>query len=152
MKIKVRTEISKEYEDVEVIINTNKITQDVQKIIELIQNIDTSLEKIVVTKDNNIFIIDIQEVICFYSEDKSNYCRTNKGIFKVKETLYQLEEKLPSSSFIRISNSCIINIKHVECFNTGIVGTIMVKFKDGKVEYVSRRRVCKVMQQLKGGM
>ena len=39
------------------------------------------------------------------------------------------------NKFIRISNSCIININHVECFNTGIVGTIMVKFKDGKIEY-----------------
>lgn len=150
MNIKVRTEILSEYEIIEVIINTNKITADVDKLIELIQKLDTSLEKIVATKDNDIFILNIKDIICFYSEKKSNYCRTKKGIFKVKETLYELEEKLISSDFIRISNSCIININHVECFNTGIVGTIIVKFKDGQIEYVSRRRVSKVMKQLKG--
>lgn len=152
MSIKVRTEISNEYEDVEVIINTNQLTPDIQKIIEVVQNIDASLDKIIALKDNDIFILNTKDIICFYSEEKSNYCRTNKGIFRVKETLYELEEKLPSNDFIRISNSCIINISHVECFNTGIVGTIIVKFKDGSVEYVSRRRVSKVMKQLKGGI
>lgn len=150
MNIKVRTEILSEYENIEVIINANKLTPDVQKIIEVLQNLGTSLDKIMATKDNDIFILNTKDIVCFYSEEKSNYCRTKKGIFKVKETLYELEEKLISSDFIRISNSCIININHVECFNTGIVGTIIVKFKDGQIEYVSRRRVSKVMKQLKG--
>ena len=44
-----------------------------------------------------------------------------------------------------------INMNQVECFNTGVVGTIMVKFKDGNVEYVSRRRIGQVMKALKGG-
>ena len=152
MNIKVRTEISNKFEDVEVIINTNLLTPEIQKIIEVIQNIDTSLNKIIASNDNDIFILNTKDIICFYSEEKKNYCRTNKGIFKVKETLYELEEKLLSNDFIRISNSCIININHVECFNTGIIGTIIVKFKDGNIEYVSRRRVSKVMKQLKGGI
>ena len=152
MSIKVYTEISNEYEDIEVIINTNQLTPDVQKLIELVQNIDTSLEKIIASKDNDIFILDTKDIICFFSEDKRNYCRTNKGICKIKETLYKLEERLSPENFIRISNSCIINISHVECFNTGMVGTIKVRFKDGKVEYVSRRRISKVMQQLKRGI
>ena len=152
MNIKVRTEISNEYENIEVIINTSKLTADVQKIIELIQNLDTSLDKIIASKGNDIFILNTKDIVCFYSEEKSNYCRTTKGVFKVRETLYELEEKLSSNDFIRISNSCIININHVECFNTGIIGTIIVKFKDGNIEYVSRRRVSKVMKQLKGGI
>lgn len=152
MNIKVRTEISNKYEDVEVIINTNLLTPEIQKIIEVIQNIDTSLNKIIASNDNDIFILNTKDIICFYSEEKKIYCRTNKGIFKVKETLYELEDKLLSNDFIRISNSCIININHVECFNIGVIGTIIVKFKDGNIEYVSRRRVSKVMKQLKGGI
>ena len=151
MNIKVRTEISDDFKDVEVIINTNKLNPDVKKIIELLQNLDTSIDKIIASQNDNIFIINLEDVVCFYSEQKSNYCRTNRGVFKVKETLYELEEKLSANDFIRISNSCIININHIECFNTGSVGTIMVKFKDGKVEYVSRRRVSQVMKKLKGG-
>lgn len=151
MKIKVRTEILNEYEDIEIIIHTNKVNNEVLSIIDFIQHFDTHLNKVIATNNNDIFIINIEEVICFYSEEKSNYCRTDKGVFKIKQTLYELEEKLSPNDFVRISNSSIININQVECFNTGIVGTIMVKFKDGKVDYVSRRRVSQVMKVLKGG-
>ena len=151
MKIKVRTEISDKYEDIEVAIFANKLTEEVQTIIDMTQNLNTNLRKVIGTKDNDIFLISVDDIICFYSEGKSNYCRTTQNIFKIKQPLYELEEKLSPSDFVRISNSCIININQVECFNTGIVGTIMVKFKDGNVEYVSRRRVSQVMKALKGG-
>ena len=151
MKIKVRTEISNQYEDIEVAIYANKLTEEVQTIIEMTQNLNTNLRKVIGIKNNDIFLINVEDIICFYSEGKSNFCRTIKGEFKIKQPLYELEEKLSTKNFVRISNSCIININQVECFNTGVVGTIMVKFKDGNIEYVSRRRIRQVMKTLKGG-
>lgn len=151
MKIKVRTEISNQYEDIEVAIFANKINEEVQAIIDMTQNMNTFLKKVIGVKDNDIYLINVDDIICLYSEGKCNYCRTTKDIVKVKQPLYELEEKLSPKDFVRISNSCIINLNQVECFNTGIVGTIMVKFKDGNVEYVSRRRVSQVMKVLKGG-
>ena len=151
MKIKVRTEISNQYEDIEVAIYANSLTEEVQAIIDMTQNMKTYLKKVIGAKDNDIYLINVEEVICFYSEGKSNYCRTAKDTLKIKQPLYELEKKLSPKEFVRISNSCIININQVESFNTGIVGTIMVKFKDGNVEYVSRRRISQVMKTLKGG-
>ena len=48
-----------------------------------------------------------------------------------------------------LSNSAIININHVKCFNTSIVGKIKVKFKDGTEEDVSKRRTTEIMRFLK---
>ena len=56
---------------------------------------------------------------------------------------------LPTKDFIRISNSAIININHVKCFNTSIIGKIIVKFKDGSEESVSKRRTSEIMRFLK---
>ena len=94
-------------------------------------------------------MINVQDVITFYSEGKNNCCRTKEGIFKIKEKLYYLEENLPRKTFIRISNSVIVNIEKVRCFNTSIIGSILIKFEDGTEEYVSRRRVSDVMKFLK---
>ena len=66
-----------------------------------------------------------------------------------KEKLYYLEEVLPEKYFIRISNSAIININHVKCFNTSLIGKIIVKFKDGSEEIVSKRRTSEIMKFLK---
>lgn len=150
MKIKVRTEISDKYEDTEVIIYSKKITDKVQAIVELTQNLSTYQKKIIGSKGNDNFIINVEEILSFYSETKSNYCKTKTGIFKIKQPLYELEKKLDPTNFVRISNSSIININQVDCFNTGIVGTVMVKLKDGSVDYVSRRRISQVIKILKG--
>lgn len=149
MDINVATNISKEYKNIEVIINAPEITEEVTAITNTIMGLSNSIKQIIATKDNKIYLFTIDEIICFYSEEKNNYCKTKNGTYKIKEKLYELEEKLSKSDYVRISNSCIINLKYVDSFDTGIIGTIEVIFKDGSKEYVSRRRVKDVMKKIK---
>ena len=150
MNIKVRTNISNEFDEIEVIINSPEKNEQVLDIEEKILNATSDeIETIIGQKGNDVFIINVSDVIMFYSEDKNNYCKTDDGIFLIKEKLYYLEEKLPLKNFIRISNSAIINIEKVECFNMSFVGSIIVKFKDGAEEFVSKRRISSVMKFLK---
>ena len=150
MDIKVRTNISNEFDDIEIVINAPERNSQVIEIendlITLSKNV---IEKVIGVKDNDIFIIDVSDIIIFYSEDKNNYCKTKNGIFKIKEKLYYLEENLPQKKFIRISNSVIVNIDRVISFNTSIIGSILVRLEDGTNEYVSKRRVSDVMRFLR---
>lgn len=149
MNINVATNISKEYRNIEVIINAPEITEEVKNIANTIMTMSNETKQIVGTKDNKIYLLTINEVICFYSEDKNNYCKTSAGSFKIKEKLYELEEKLSKGDYVRISNSCIVNLKYVDSFDTSIIGTIEVIFRDGSKEYVSRRKVKDVMKKIK---
>lgn len=149
MDINVATNISKQYKSIEVIINAPEITEEVTTITNTIMGISNSIKQIIGKKDNKIYLFTIDEIIYFYSEDKNNYCKTKNGTYKIKEKLYELEEKLNTGNYVRISNSCIINLKYVESFDTNIIGTIEVIFKDGSKEYVSRRRVKDVMKKIK---
>ena len=56
MKVKLKTEISEDIKDTEIIIKTNKLTNEIQSIIDMLQNFDTYLNNIVATKNNDIFI------------------------------------------------------------------------------------------------
>ena len=150
MKIKVRTNISSEFQEIEVCINAPEKNEEVQRLEnELLARNVNVIKQIIAMRNNDIFIINVSDVIMFFSEEKNNFCKTKDGIFLIKEKLYYLEDVLPSREFIRISNSTIINIKHVKCFNTSIIGRIVVKFKDGKEENVSRRRTAEIMKFLK---
>ena len=151
MNINVTTNISKDHgEDIEVIINTSKITKELEDLINLINETSKGEINTILGKDDNkISVINVDEIMYIYSENQSNFCKTEKGTFKISEKLYDLESKLPRDKFIRISNSAIINIKYVDCFDVGMVGTILVKFIDKSTEYVSRRRVKDVMKFLK---
>lgn len=150
MNIKVRTNISSEFQDIEICINAperNEIVQTLEN--ELLSKSLKSIQQIVAMQDNDIFIINVSDIILFFGEEKNNFCKTKDGIYKIKERLYYLEEVLPTKEFVRISNSAIININHVKCFNTSIVGKIKVKFKDGTEEDVSKRRTTEIMRFLK---
>lgn len=149
MNIKVHTIISKEYEDIEVVINSPIKNEQVEMLENYIVSETTnSIKKVIGMQGNDWFIINVSDVILFYSEDKNNYCKTKEGTYKIKERLYYLEELLPKKDFIRISNSAIININNVKCFNTSIVGRMIVKFEDGSEETISRRRASKIMKFL----
>ena len=62
--------------------------------------------------------------------------------------LYEIEEKLCSGNFVRISNSEIINLKKVKNFDLSFTGTILVRLSDGSTSYVSRRYVSKIKKIL----
>lgn len=62
--------------------------------------------------------------------------------------LYELEERLDSAKFIRISHSEIVNLKMVKHFDLSLSGTICVALLDGTELYASRRYVSKLKQVL----
>lgn len=150
MDIKVRTNISKEFQNIEICINAPEKTTEVQLLEnELLAKSTKAIQQIIAIQNNDIFIINVSDIILFFSEEKNNFCKTKDGTYKIKEKLYYLEEILSTKDFIRISNSAIININHVKCFNTSIIGKIIVKFKDGTEEIVSKRRTSEIMRFLK---
>ena len=66
----------------------------------------------------------------------------------LKKRLYELEELLDKTKFVRISNSEIINLKKVKHFDLSITWTICVRLSDGTAAYVSRRYINKIKKIL----
>lgn len=149
MEIKLNTNISNEYEDIKVTINAPVLDKKVQMLIDAISNISTDVSSITGEADNNIYILQIDNILCFYSDEKYNYCQTLDNKFRIRHTLYELEEILNKRNWIRISNSCIVNLNHIKCFDIGTVGSIVVVLEDGTKKDVSKRKIKEVMNLLK---
>ena len=73
---------------------------------------------------------------------------TDKGEYVLRLRLYEAEGRLDSRRFVRISNSEIINLKKVSCFDLSFTGTICVKLSNHTMSYVSRRYVSKIKKML----
>ena len=71
---------------------------------------------------------------------------TKDGEFKIKNTLNELEK---IEDFLRISRSSIVNIKHIESFDIGETGKLIVKLDNGTEEIVSRRKVKEIMNYIR---
>ena len=148
MNIKVNTNISKEYDEITINVNAPEISEELQKILNNLLTISSEKEEIVATKNNEIFLLKSKDVLYFYSDEKNNYAKTKDSTYKVKEKLYELEEQLLKNKFIRISNSCIINVEKTQSFDASIIGSLVAKMEDDTKQEVSKRRIKEVMKFL----
>lgn len=144
--MKIETKISDEFEEICIQIQAPSLTEEVKDIVRVIAKFKS---QILATKDNRIFPIELEDVICFYSKERQNFVKTMEDTYEIQYKLYELEEVLADKGFIRISNSCIINIGKVKCFDTSIIGIIDVIFKDNTKKAVSRRKVKEIMKIIK---
>lgn len=145
MKVNIVKQIDNNLKDneVKIILKANKDMDKLNKIINYIKNFDNS--KILVHKDYESFFINHKDIILFYSENKNNYCKTNKEVYRIKSKLYELEN---ITDFIRISKKCIVNVNSVKYFDMSQTGKIVVILNDGTEENVSRRRIRNVLKYL----
>ena len=149
MKIKVSSlkDSSVPKNEIEVLVKSSVISKDVNEIIEYIEQFQNKTSRrIVVNSDGIIKEIKIDDIICFYSDKKYNYCRTKEKSYKINSKLYEIYKMDPN--FIRISKACIVNSKHIKFFNLNETGRIVVVFNDDSEEVVSRRKVKSIMEFL----
>lgn len=145
--MKVEININPEIEETKIVIHAKEITNEVTKLANSLteENTDT----IIGFLDDKVYILDKKEIESFYTEDNKIFARTkDQKKYYIKYRMYELEETLKNTSFIRISNSEIINFNEVENLDLGIIGTIIVNFKSGNKAYVSRRNVAKIKKYL----
>lgn len=94
-------------------------------------------------------ILNPMEVHYFHATSEGVAAVTSNGSFLVKEKLYELESLLPKNRFIRLSKSVIANLYQLSRFEASFNGTLVVYFKSGTKEYVSRTYVNGIKQALK---
>ena len=93
-------------------------------------------------------ILEQDKIVRLFAFSGKVYAVTEKGDYLVRLRLYELEERLDKRSFVRISNSEIINLRKVTSFDLSFTGTICISLSNGETAYVSRRYVAKLKQVL----
>ena len=66
---------------------------------------------------------------------------TEKTVYRCKEKLYELEELLENSSFVRISKSCILNIDYLESVKAVFNGKLEALLSNGEKVIINRHYV-----------
>ena len=129
MKIEIR--IDKNCDEPKVIVVTDKVTDAINEIVTRLS--DKPSQILAGFKDGQAAVLEPEQLYRIYASDGK---------------VYEVEQRLTSRSFARISNSELINLKKVRSFDLSLVGTICVSLSNGAVSYVSRRNVSKIKQLL----
>lgn len=141
MKYTITVDESREEE---VLIFVHRKTAFVEELEQLLQKEQPQLLGF---REGECVILSPHEVYCFTVENGKVYALTESEKFALRLRLYQVEEKV-GGAFVKINQSCLANLKKVKKFDASLGGTLQVVFKNGYVDYVSRRNLKQVKERL----
>jgi len=129
-----------------VIIYTNEITEEINDLAKSLSGVEYS--SLAGYKNGEILLIRPDDIIRIYAQGQKVLAQLEKDTAQLKYRLYELENRLAGTSFMRISNSEIVNFKKVVSLDMSMSGTISLKYKSGEKSFVSRRYIEKIKNYL----
>ena len=98
-------------------------------------------------RGNQAVVTELAQILRFFTLDDRVLAQTRDESLVERSRLYELEETLPQKDFVRVSQSEIVNLRHVTALDLGLSGTIRMTLDGGAaVSYASRRYVKKLKQ------
>ena len=128
-----------------IVITAHCKNEKIIKIEKIIQ--DNKQNKIVGYRLDEKALIDIENVLAFYTKNKKVFIITQNAEYLIKERLYQIEEII-DDNFIKINQGCLINISKILKFDSSIIGTLKVILINGFEDYISRRELKNVKRRI----
>lgn len=144
--MQIEIKMDDNYREPKIVIMTDKMTDEVNDIVKKLSVEQPQL--IAGFKDDSVQVLEPSSIYRVYAQSGKVFAETNKGNYLLRLRLYEAEERLEKLSFVRISNSDIINLKKVKSFDLSFAGTICITLSNGTVTYVSRRTVSKIKKLL----
>lgn len=144
--MEVEIKIDKTLKAPKTVIFTNEITEEIHALAAKLSG--KVLKNLIGYKDSELILLNLEDIINIYAQGGKVYARTKAETALLKYRLYELENILDDTSFLRISNSEIANFKKVKSLDMSISGILSLKFKDGEKTFVSRRYVEKIKKFL----
>lgn len=134
--------IDEAFERLTVIIKNRENNEYVEGVINAIQTYANNQKPMIQAYfKGSVVMLPQRKIFRIYIVNRKILIQTSERLYEVRKNLRDLEEMLDPESFIRISQSEILNLKRVKNFDFSSTGTIEVELENGEKTYVSRRRV-----------
>ncbi len=144
--MQIEIQIDEKCKEPKIIVITDKMNDEINEIVKRLSEARPNM--IAGFRNDMAEVLDPSDIYRVFAESGKVHAETNHGVFVLRMRLYEAEERLDCKTFVRISNSEIVNLKEVKNFDLSFAGTICVTLSNGTVTYVSRRYVSRIKQLL----
>ena len=134
--MKVSVDISPEFKEPYAVIHTDKVTDEIQQMIDSLSASDAPITALWNEKD--IIVLKPMEIYMARVEDGDTIIYGEKKKYRSRKRLYELANQL-GKQFMQISKTTLINLSYMDCIEPGFSGTLLLKLKNGSKDYVSRK-------------
>ena len=134
MKITINT--GDQYSETEIIVNCNRLSDDIEKLLAAIRMLDMKLTG---NKDGQQYILEVSDVIYIESTDKHCFLYTSTDVYESPLKLNELETKLADGDFYRASKNCLFNIKRIKSIKPDLDRRLTLIMERDFIVVVSRQ-------------
>ena len=145
MKITIESPLPGE-ED-EIIIKMAELDDEVLKVIRRLKD-GVSKDTMAVYANESILMVPIRDILYFDATDNRVFAYTKDNCFETRKKLFEIEELLANSSFLRISKNAIVNIKSIDHLSPEFNGRFIASLKNGEDNIISRGYVPELKKKL----
>ncbi len=134
--MKVNIDISAEYREPFAVIHTDKVTKEIQRMIDIFSNSETPVTAL--QNEEDIVVLQPKDIYMVRVENGDTVIYGAKQKYRSRKRLYELALQL-GKQFMQISKTTLINLSYMDSIEPGFSGTLLLKLKNGDKDYVSRK-------------
>lgn len=134
--MKISININENRTDTEIVINCSALTPETERIIAALRMLDSQMT---VTKDGEVYILDVAKIVYVESVDRKTFVYTEGDCFESRLKLYEMEQQLCQSGFLRISKSCLVHLKYIRSLRAELDRKLRLTLDNGEQIIVSRQ-------------
>ena len=142
--MKVRVEIGEQHQPPYAVIYTDRVTDDIQKMIDLL---GANRAPILARAEDQKVFLQPEEIYMVRVEGGQTVIYTDKKVYFSCARLCEIRAQL-GAGFLQISKQTLVNISCLQGLETGFSGALLLKLRNGLSDYVSRKYLPDFKKQL----
>lgn len=124
-----------EITETEITIQCSYVSKELQRVITLINSIDTALTGY---REKACFKIAVDSICYIDSVENQTFFYTGENTYQCREKLYELESMLKNMQFARISKNTIVNLKQIKKVSSIGISRLELVLKSNEKLIVNR--------------
>lgn len=139
-------QIGKEKKE-QVLIRCHAVTDEVRDIAAFVKSRQGMITGV---RDNDQYEIPVQDILYMESVDGRTFLYTKEQIYETPFRIYELEDRLKTRYFLRISKSMLLNLMKIRSIKPALNGRFTAILQSGEEVIISRFYVKGLKAALRG--
>ncbi|MGN0485036.1 MAG: LytTR family DNA-binding domain-containing protein [Lachnospiraceae bacterium] len=126
-------------EKARVTIEYKEKNEQINKVIDFVQHLDEIENSFFASSEGKLYNLSVNDILYIESVDRKTFGYTVDHVYELGCKLYEIEEKYRLMDYMRISKSCIVNLKKIRSLKPDFGGKILATMDNNEKLYISRQ-------------
>lgn len=122
--------------------------EQVTKLIDYVEHLQDIENCITASADGRMYTISTNDILYIESVDRKTFGYTVDEVYELGLKLYEIEERYKWMDYMRISKSCIVNLKKIHSLKPDFGGKILATMVNDEKLYISRQYASVLKEKL----